>query len=295
MPFNAKAYNVVIASPSDVTEERDAVENTVLKWNTENAEHHKLIFLPVRWENNTLPEYGRRPQEVINSQIIRNSDILIGIFWTRLGSSTGRADSGTIEEMQEMLEAGKRVMLYFSSKRSDTDSIDADQYAAVKKFKTEASQKGLHDSFSTTSELIEKLRRHLDKLARSLDGYADVDGADTTVNRPNRDLSMIDLAIKNVGSLKYQFEIERDSEPINERQGKVILRKAKSILMSMHDVPPSDHSTARALRELLIAFTKMDEFGIYADGGESWRQFWVSGVEVLDESRKTLEELKKVA
>src|SRR5438270_8352332 len=44
-----------------------------------------LFRSPLRWETHTAPEYGRRPQEVINRQIVDHCDFLVGVFWTRVG------------------------------------------------------------------------------------------------------------------------------------------------------------------------------------------------------------------
>ncbi len=57
---------------------------------------------------------GDRPQGIINNQVVRNCDMLIGAFWTRLGSPTGVEESGTVEEIKWFLKQQKPVMLYYS-------------------------------------------------------------------------------------------------------------------------------------------------------------------------------------
>ncbi|MYD31374.1 MAG: DUF4062 domain-containing protein, partial [Nitrospira sp. SB0661_bin_20] len=52
----------------------------------------------VRWETRTTPGFGKDPQDVINKQISDAYDIFIGIMWTRFGTPTPRAGSGTEEE-----------------------------------------------------------------------------------------------------------------------------------------------------------------------------------------------------
>ena len=42
MGFDAKVFNVLIASPNDVGTERDAVESAIHKWNSEHGEHLRL-------------------------------------------------------------------------------------------------------------------------------------------------------------------------------------------------------------------------------------------------------------
>jgi len=56
-----------------------------------------------------------RPQAILNRQIVDSGHLLIGIFGNRLGTPTGKAQSGTIEEIEEFRKTGRYVALYFSS------------------------------------------------------------------------------------------------------------------------------------------------------------------------------------
>jgi hypothetical protein len=114
MSYSARVFRILIASPSDVEEERDAVVSVIQAWNDLHSRTRALVLLPLRWETHTAPEYGTRPQEVINRTIVDDCDLVVGIFWTRLGSPSGEADSGTIEEIERASRASKPVMLYFS-------------------------------------------------------------------------------------------------------------------------------------------------------------------------------------
>src|SRR5271165_4568869 len=114
MSFAARVFRVLIASPSDVLDEREIAVQTIQGWNDLNSAERQLVLLPIRWETHTAPEYGRRPQEIINRQIVDHCDLLVGVFWTRVGSPTGKADSGTIEEIERVAGLGKPIMLYFS-------------------------------------------------------------------------------------------------------------------------------------------------------------------------------------
>ncbi|AKA26747.1 hypothetical protein PCL1606_53020 [Pseudomonas chlororaphis] len=52
-------------------------------------------------------------------------------------------------------------MLYFSSQPVIMDSVDLDQAAAVKKFKTDCQSRGLYESYDSLSDFRTKLYRHL--------------------------------------------------------------------------------------------------------------------------------------
>ena len=121
MAYDARVYRILIAFPSDVEEERDLVASAIQSWNDLYSHARKVVLLPLRWETHAAPEYGTRPQEVINRLIVDECDLLVGIFWTRIGSPTGIADSGTFEEIERVGKAGKPIMLYFSRVEIDPD------------------------------------------------------------------------------------------------------------------------------------------------------------------------------
>jgi len=111
MSFTATTYRVHIASPSDLTDERDAATMAINDWNAQHAAAEGIVLLPVKWETHARPESGVRPQAAINTQIVQASDILIGMFWTKLGTGTGVAEPGTVEEINQFVE-------HFASLRS---------------------------------------------------------------------------------------------------------------------------------------------------------------------------------
>lgn len=161
MTYNATVINVIIASPGDVSQERRIVRDVIDEWNAINAEERSLVLMPKGWESHSFPEMGERPQEVINKQILNNCDLLIAVFWTRLGSPTGEAPSGTVEEIQEHLKADKPAMIYFSSAPARPDRVDSAQYTALKEFKEACRKNGLVEEYDSPAEFREKLGRQL--------------------------------------------------------------------------------------------------------------------------------------
>lgn len=144
MSFDARVLRVLIASPSDCREERELVPRIMQMWNGLHGFDSKTVLLPVRWEDDAYASIGGdRPQEVINKQIVRDADILVGFFWTRLGTATGKAESGSVEEINEFLAAGKPVLLYFSEQPVQLKSIDKEQYDSLVNFRASLQPKGL--------------------------------------------------------------------------------------------------------------------------------------------------------
>ena len=143
MSFTATTYRVLIASPSDLTEEREAATMAINDWNAQHAAAEGIVLLPVKWETHARPESGVRPQGAINTQIVQASDILIGMFWTKLGTSTGVAESGTVEEINQFVEQQKPALLYFSNRPIDPGKIDLKQHRKLKAFKDETYRQAL--------------------------------------------------------------------------------------------------------------------------------------------------------
>lgn len=132
-----------------------------MHWNAINAESKKIVLLPVGWETHAAPETGKTAQEYINEEVLDKCDILIGIFWTKLGSPTKIAKSRTVEEIQRHLSERKLAMLYFSKQEIPSD-VNLDQLKMVREFKNEIKNKSLYGEFSDERDLESKLYTHLE-------------------------------------------------------------------------------------------------------------------------------------
>jgi hypothetical protein len=159
MPFDAKVFKVMIASPSDVPDARQRMREAIYNWNTVNATHRGAVLLPVDWENWVVPDLTGRPQAVVNQQL-GICDLLIGVFWTRLGTPTGTSASGTTEEIQRHVDARRPVLLYFCTKSVPHDA-DLGQLQAVRDAKARYQAEGITDAYDSQDDLGSKLDRHL--------------------------------------------------------------------------------------------------------------------------------------
>lgn len=144
MPYPASVFNVLIASPSDVPCERQAIAESLHEWNSLHSQSTGKVLLPVMWESHSAPSMADRPQGVINDLVVKSCDMLIGAFWTRLGSPTGVEDSGTVEEIKWFLKHDKPVMLYYSDAPVPPSKIDKDQLDRLEQFKKSIRNKGIH-------------------------------------------------------------------------------------------------------------------------------------------------------
>jgi len=100
------------------------------------------------------------PQSVIN-KVLDDCDLLVGIFWTRIGTATAEYVSGAVEEIQRHIAAGKPAMIYFSEVPVKPSLLNEKQYKQLQKFKSYCQPKGLYESFDSVDNFRSKFRDHL--------------------------------------------------------------------------------------------------------------------------------------
>lgn len=163
MSFKAEVLNVFIASPSDTESYRDEIEAAIYQWNKEHSEDLQTVLLPRRWETDVAPGYNETDaQQVINEKLLSTCDLLIGVFWTKLGTATTNFPSGTLEEISTFHAQGKDVMVYFVEEYVPT-SIDFKEIQKVQEFKGAFREKNLAFNFDRnriTSDLLKKVREY---------------------------------------------------------------------------------------------------------------------------------------
>ncbi|MGK7378333.1 hypothetical protein ACSFXN_10900 [Planococcus sp. 1R117A] len=163
MSFKAEVLNVFIASPFDVHSRRDEIELAILQWNKEHAKDLQTILLPRRWESDVAPGYNSKDaQQVINQNLLNNCDLLIGVFWTKLGTPTTNFPSGTLEEIETFHAQGKDVMVYFVDDDLPT-TTNLIEFQKVKDFKEVFRVKNLafnYDRNRIASDLLLKIREY---------------------------------------------------------------------------------------------------------------------------------------
>lgn len=104
-----KNISVFIASPGDLTAERQQFRSAIHQLNAGFADGANVIFEPLLWED-TLASTGRRNQSVINEQIDR-CDVFILVMHRRWGQKAPDAEpysSYTEEEFHRALDRWRR-------------------------------------------------------------------------------------------------------------------------------------------------------------------------------------------
>lgn len=168
MVFAATVLRVMIASPSDVPEARNAVEQAIHGWNDANARSRGVVLLPWRWETSSVPVQGAHPQELINTQGVDDSDIVFALFGGRLGSPTPAAVSGTAEEVDRAQGQGKPVHMLFSTAPLPND-VDVDQLRALREFRKLMEDRGILGEFRNPEDLTVLVWRTIEHDLAGLD------------------------------------------------------------------------------------------------------------------------------
>jgi hypothetical protein len=169
MSHQAHVVNVLIASPGDLKEVRSLVPPLFTEWNSAGR---PVMLVPQMWEHASVPEMGEHPQDIVDRQIVVNSDLLVAVFWTRVGTETAKHISGTIQEIETFIEikGPKRAMIYFIDKPVEVNpmDLDLDQIQKLKDYRKKLQPQGLVWSVPNESEFRLKLYQHLESKVKAL-------------------------------------------------------------------------------------------------------------------------------
>lgn len=160
--YIAKVYKIMIGAPSDIQEEIQIAKNVIHRWNVINSEYQRRVLLPLHWSDNAYPLAGEHPQKTIDKTVVVKSDLLICIFCSRLGSPTDTHKSGSLEEIDEHLNSGKDVMLFFKKNGpSPQNEQDLDQLKELLEYKKSIQKNNLWWEYNNSSEFENLLREKL--------------------------------------------------------------------------------------------------------------------------------------
>jgi len=251
MTYESKVYQVMIASPSDIIKERHLAVEVIYEWNAVNSYKSKIVLLPAGWETHSAPLTGNRPQEIINKQVLENSDLLVGIFWRRIGTPTGEFVSGTVEEIEKHVKAGKPAMLYFSDKTVASDGVDYDQYDKLTNLKEEYRKKALVGKYSSIDEFRKKFWRELSIIINTSDYFelrTVTNSSQKTLNS-NHGLVMVEIS-GDAQMLLIEASKDKDGTimRLDVAQGLIIQTNKRQFVES--DNPRSEAQWDSAVQEL---------------------------------------------
>ena len=173
MPDLVKQYKIMLSTPGDTDDLRAEAETIIQDWNDDNSDSKNVTLQRLHWKKSVVLTANRPPQRKITDTMVSKADIFVVIFRHRLGTPTGRAISGTVEELDDALNMGKEVLLYFSDEVPPKDWIKNEearkQVLAVQGYKEHCEKLGRgYYTFDGKDGFGRKFRTHLNKLMNEL-------------------------------------------------------------------------------------------------------------------------------
>jgi|GEM_PF-6922017 len=178
-----KPLTVFVSSPSDVIEERRAIQSIITKINQRPFIQSHFVLRPLLFEQETPPLAGQVPQQVVDRYIglASNADIVIFILWSKIGTPFTIQEtqkqylSGTLYEFEQAYYSWKQrqrpqILLYRSMKpmSPETDPKQLEQVQLFfQRFMQEQSQyQGMFYRYASLEEFSEVTEKHLEHLLR---------------------------------------------------------------------------------------------------------------------------------
>jgi len=163
-----RILQLALCGPGDVSAETMIAQEVIEAWNQVNRDTLNCEIRAVHWSTDAVPSMRARGQQVINWELIDNADLLVAIFWRRLGTPTGLHESGTAEEVRRAQARDIEVMVYFSNIEDVRTEPDPEQWEKLQAFRSQAMEAGLVWTFRGRSEFRKLFAEHLNKKAHEI-------------------------------------------------------------------------------------------------------------------------------
>ena len=129
---------IFISSPSDVQEERDALEEVIEDLERSIGKPNGIILTSIRWEKDGRPQMGNIQENLFEQ--LGDYEIYVGIFWNRFGIPTGKYGSGTEAEFEDAYakweqDHSRPVMLYFCEKEVGINPFELEEDEAMEQIR----------------------------------------------------------------------------------------------------------------------------------------------------------------
>jgi len=219
--------SVFLASPSDVASEREIIADEVDKWNKRFGSLRGIHFDLKRWETHTVPSIGAEAQDVINKQIDDNYDLFIGIFWTRMGTPTIKAVSGTVEEYQRAYRRYKdgeniQIAFYFKNAPAPMKLIVPDQISELQNFQVQLQSDGAYYKMFNDEDILSvEVNRLLDQMAVHFATTDDKSESSSSAVKKNDANALKVTEDNDVGILDLEEEIEELATELAKPLGEI--------------------------------------------------------------------------
>lgn len=284
MTFQAAVYRILIAAPNDVIAEQKAIQDSISSWNTQYSAKMKAILLPVMLETPLGPEKGDRPQAMFNKQIIKDCDMLMGAFWTRIGTDTSLAESFTTEYIKEFQKEGKPVMVYLSSEPVVPSSVDLKQYERLMNFMDDCLKQGLVKRYDSILDFREKLSTQLASNILKIHKTPEVEpakGPSETAKKASNDM-ISNRFCALIEKYNHNWTSERKKQSITLDDGRQILIDLTREILSFKETLAKifGKEIIEHIDQTASNLMALQKHRLYLDN-KSYTEFWKLGDEIF--------------
>lgn len=230
MPSSIERFNILLSCPGDVSKLVPTVFDALADFNEHYGDSHQIELHGRHWSHDMYPKSGGKPQDLINEVVLPNCDAAIAIFWCNLGTPTDKYESGTVEEIEQMLDMGRQVFLYFSKENPPYEVAEKGIDPRIADFKERYKDKGVYSEFRTTDELSVLLSTHLRLhfIDQHDKGQSSSFASDARVPQP-RIVGVVDGRVSSVAVLHETFTspCRRDPDAIREEMRQLLASAVK--------------------------------------------------------------------
>src|SRR5260221_14550311 len=100
-------------------------------------------------------------QAALNEQLLDDCELAIAVFWTRAGTATHDYESGSVEEIEQLLKRGVRVLIYFCERDIPQATLTDEQFQRLQSLRKNYSGRGLVWTYTDVQSLREQVTLHL--------------------------------------------------------------------------------------------------------------------------------------
>lgn len=152
---------LALCGPSDVEKEVGYAQKVIDDWNQLNSDARGVAIKHFHWSTDTYPDAKQSGQNAVNRQMIDDAEVIVAIFWSKLGTPTAVAESGTVEEIRRGIARGRKVLVYFSDLEPLPPNADESQVDRLWRFRQDLRATSSCWSFQSRSQFREVFANHL--------------------------------------------------------------------------------------------------------------------------------------
>lgn len=173
-PQRSDRCRVLLVAPDDVDIEMETLRDVVGQANQWRPDADLEVWW---WRTDSGPGmHFEGPQGLADERMhIADADLVVAVFWSRLGTAVAGDPSGTAHELrlawQSWRDTGRPdVWVYFSTRDVPQSALADDQFAALTRFRRELPLEQTTWEFGSTDDLRVEFTGHLARWLRDHDG-----------------------------------------------------------------------------------------------------------------------------